>query len=63
VRVPEPLQGLRREVCRDLVDGRQPTDRWRAKLDADPAGGIAPDVRSFPHGGDFGGLQVHQTWL
>jgi methanethiol oxidase len=36
---------------------------WMAKLDADPAGGLAPDPRFFPHGEDFRGLRVHQTRL
>jgi selenium-binding protein 1 len=37
---------------------------WMAKLDADvSAGGLVPDVRFFPHGGDFRGLRVHQTRL
>jgi selenium-binding protein 1 len=37
---------------------------WMAKLDADiSAGGLAPDVRFFPHGDDFRGLRVHQTRL
>ncbi len=37
---------------------------WMAKLDADlDHGGITPDERFFPHGGDFRGLRVHQTRL
>jgi methanethiol oxidase len=36
---------------------------WLAKLDADPAGGLTPDVRFFPNGDDFRGLRVHQTRL
>jgi selenium-binding protein 1 len=36
---------------------------WLAKLDADPGGGLTPDQRFFPHGGDFRGLRVHQTRL
>jgi methanethiol oxidase len=37
---------------------------WLAKLDADlDGGGITPDPRFFPHGGDFRGLRVHQTRL
>jgi selenium-binding protein 1 len=37
---------------------------WLAKIDADvEAGGLAPDTRFFPRGGDFRGLRVHQTRL
>jgi len=37
---------------------------WMAKLDADQdRGGITPDARFFPNGGDFRGLRVHQTRL
>jgi selenium-binding protein 1 len=37
---------------------------WMAKLDADIAsGGLAADVRFFPHEGEFRGLRVHQTRL
>jgi selenium-binding protein 1 len=37
---------------------------WMARLDANiETGGIAPDARFFPRGGDFRGLRVHQTRL
>jgi selenium-binding protein 1 len=36
---------------------------WLAKLDADPAGGLALDTRFFPHGDDFRGRRVHQVRL
>ncbi|MCA1672135.1 MAG: selenium-binding family protein, partial [Actinobacteria bacterium] len=36
---------------------------WMAKIDADPAGGLAVDPRFFPHGDDFRGLRVHQVRL
>jgi methanethiol oxidase len=37
---------------------------WMARLDANTnGGGITPDPRFFPHGGDFRGLRVHQTRL
>jgi selenium-binding protein 1 len=36
---------------------------WVARLDADPAGGLAPDARFFPRGDDFRGLRVHQVRL
>jgi selenium-binding protein 1 len=37
---------------------------WMAKLDANTdRGGITPDPRFFPNGGDFRGLRVHQTRL
>jgi methanethiol oxidase len=36
---------------------------WAAKLDADPAGGIALDERFFPGGDDFRGRRVHQIRL
>ena len=36
---------------------------WVARLDADPAGGLAPEARFFPRGDDFRGLRVHQTRL
>ena len=34
-----------------------------AKIDADPAGGLAVNPRFFPHGDDFRGLRVHQVRL
>jgi selenium-binding protein 1 len=36
---------------------------WMAKIDADPAGGIAVDPRFFPNGDEFRGMRVHQTRL
>ncbi|MGW0889853.1 selenium-binding protein SBP56-related protein [Saccharopolyspora sp. NPDC002578] len=36
---------------------------WMAKLDADPAGGLAVDAGFFPHGADFRGLRTHQVRL
>ena len=37
--------------------------RDRAKLDADPAGGLSIDERFFPHGDEFHGRRVHQIRL
>ena len=36
---------------------------WLAKIDADPAGGLALDPALFLHGDDFRGLRVHQVRL
>jgi len=36
---------------------------WMAKVDADPAGGMAVDGSFFPHGEDFRGLRAHQVRL
>ena len=36
---------------------------WAARLDANHAGGLAPDERFFPNGDDFQGLRVHQVRL
>jgi selenium-binding protein 1 len=36
---------------------------WMAKIDADPAGGIAVDPGFFPNGEAFRGMRVHQTRL
>ncbi len=36
---------------------------WMAKLDVDPAGGLALDERFFPHGEGFRGRRVHQVRL
>jgi selenium-binding protein 1 len=37
---------------------------WLAKLDADTdRGGLAADIRFFPHSDDFRGMRVHQTRL
>jgi selenium-binding protein 1 len=36
---------------------------WTARLDADPAGGLTPDPRFFPHGEEFRGRRVHQVRL
>jgi selenium-binding protein 1 len=36
---------------------------WIAKFDANPGGGIDPDLRFFPVGDEFRGLRVHQTRL
>jgi len=36
---------------------------WMAKIDADPAGGMAVDPTFFPHGENFRGLRAHQVRL
>ena len=36
---------------------------WMAKVDVDPAGGMAVDPGFFPHGDDFRGLRAHQVRL